>query len=116
MLSARSPARSVLFDGVSVGPEKGRFRCLVGNGPTAPPRGDFYVVKRAGKRTCRPERVVSLAVGGGGTGTGVGAGVGGGVVCAGEFDVGLPWPDSSNMYAGLTRSADTVTGLPRTRG
>jgi hypothetical protein len=68
------------------------------------------VVKRAGKRTCRPERVVCVAVGGGGVGTGVGAGV----LLAGELEVGLPCPGSFNTYAGLTRSADTLTGLPRT--
>jgi hypothetical protein len=82
----------------------------VGSVPTAPPpRGDLYLVKRAGKRTCRPERVVYVAVGGGGVGTGVGAGV-----LAGELEVGLPWPGSFNTYAGLTRSADMVTGLPCT--
>jgi hypothetical protein len=49
------------------------------------------VVKRAGKCTCRPDRVVWVAVGGGG--------VAAGVVLTGEFRVGLPWPDSSNTYA-----------------
>jgi hypothetical protein len=55
------------------------------------------VVKRAGKRTWRPERVVWVAVGGGG----VVAGVGAGIVLAGELDVGLPWPGSSNTQSWL---------------
>jgi hypothetical protein len=46
------------------------------------------VVKRAEKHTWRPERVAWVAVGGGG--------VAAGVVLAGELDVRLPWPGSSN--------------------
>jgi hypothetical protein len=46
------------------------------------------MLKRAGKRTWRPERVVRVVLGGGGVAVGV--------VLVGELDVGLPWPGSSN--------------------
>jgi hypothetical protein len=64
-----------------------------------------YTLNRAGKRTCRPELVVSVA---GGLGFGTGC-----VLCSGGVRVVTVRSSGSTIkYAGLTLSVDTVTGRP----
>jgi hypothetical protein len=66
--------------------------------------------KRAGKRTRRPERVVC-----GGRVDGAACVFGGACAWAGEaLVVVVPCRSSCSMYAGLTRSVDTMTSRPRT--
>src|SRR5215468_9598474 len=89
-------------------PPKGPFWCCCGV-PTSPPAEKAaQVMKRAGRRTWRPARVVREA---GGVSGGAAAG---GTCGGGDLAVEIPRSVSLNAYAGFTLSADTVTGLPRT--
>jgi hypothetical protein len=67
------------------------------------------LLKWAGKRTWRPERVVRATGGGGPAVAGVESAAGLKVMVA------VPQPVSFSMQAGLTLSVDTVMGLSRMR-